>query len=280
MLSTMQSLSGELHSANGDSSDLGSGASLLSPRSSINHDLPPGCSVANIPEPRQKLQGQQRSRTDGAPTLRPFSGTGHTLGSGNISQVNHRPSATVTSENQILESNNNCQGDRSRSGTGRSDFQGPQAETINRNPWRDMKSVAVSDTSKRNSLDVNERNRDKNLCPAVSHPVLNNATFETSNSTLNDGNVPNVDKYVGREDFIDSQNEDRVLQEVSMANLHVHLRNEFHFLRFIKVKTTLSPFEVHVNFASNPLEFTLEYIYNQNLHEKTYTVKTLNIGTP
>ena len=232
MLSTMHSLLGELHSTNGDGSDLDSRGSLLSPRSIVNHDLPPGCSVANIPGPRQKIQGQARSRTDGGPTLRPFSGTGHTLGSGNTSQVNHRPAATVTSENQILESDDNFQGDRARSGVGRSDFQCPQAGTVNRNPWRDVNSVAISDTNKRNNLDANERNRDKDLfycSPTVLHPVgwsLNNAAvFETLNSTVNDRNVPTVDKYVGKEDFIDSQNEDRILQEVNIANLNVYIKS-------------------------------------------------------
>ena len=61
-------------------------------------------------------------------SFKPFSGSGFTLGTGSNSCT--RPSATVTREDEILESENSGYGNRTRSDVGRSGFEGHPTQAL------------------------------------------------------------------------------------------------------------------------------------------------------
>ena len=146
-----------------------------------SHTLPPGRSVSNIITSRKRLS--EISRSNEVPrsseiswselphSVKPFSGSGFTLGSGNPSLS--RPTATVTSEYQTHDLGNSCYGNRSR-------------------------SVGVT-------------RKDANLIDNHSVEKRTLVSPFSASSTAIDGRAAHTTG-----DYIDIQNEDQILQEVTI----------------------------------------------------------------
>lgn len=137
----------------------------------ISHDLPPGCWTADVPLTRHVGQ----SRTESGETFKAFSGTGFTLGSGTTLRGDRRPTATVTSEDQIKSSDDSVAG----------------------KPWMPFSKSKIRNQQPGPYSDTGERN-------------YNNV----SDDVLGIVRMPLIG-INSRGDFASCQNEDEILKEVS-----------------------------------------------------------------
>ena len=191
-------------------------SSRLTPNRDSSHDLPPGCSVANIPLARQPAQS--RSRLEMEQNFKAFSGTGFTLGtgpSGRTPHSNSRATATVTGENQVLQPDSSAHSNRTMLPLDRfeerNSYQmGPFGDSLKRSYNVDS---AIEVSGKDNLRSVgNPRNRSVSM-------LDDGRTDDIGNRPLRSGDGGGVESLVSsgldKEDFADSQNEDQIFQEVS-----------------------------------------------------------------
>ena len=174
-----------------------------------SHTLPPGCSVSNIVTSRKRLSEISRSndiisrwseipRSELPHSVKPFSGSGFTLGSGNPSCS--RPTATVTNEYQTHDLGNSCYGNRSRSaGETRKD-----ANYID-NLTQEFDNSCYGNRSR----SIGVTGKDANF---IDNHSVENRTLVPPHTASSTATMGRADHTTG--DYVDIQDEDHILQEV------------------------------------------------------------------